>query len=94
MKKTEMTEAPAETKEGPNEYQVKDWADTLMKAEEIKGDKAKMKHVSTHLKKSHKHMSTLLKKRKVTMKSLKAASGIHKLGEEAGETSPDDEMAE
>ena len=50
---------PAEPKEGPDEYEVKDAADTLMKAEDIKNNKHLMKHVHKHLKKKQKQITSI-----------------------------------
>lgn len=54
----------------PPEHEISHWADTLMKAEEIKGDPAKMKHVDKHLAKKQKIIRSVadLRKRAKTLK--------------------------
>lgn len=43
----------------PDEYQIKDWAETLMNAHEIKNNPHKMKHVNLHLKKKIKAITSI-----------------------------------
>lgn len=45
----------------PDEWQVKNWADTVMEGEAIKTDKKKMKHVGKHLKKMHHALGKVVK---------------------------------
>lgn len=43
----------------PEDYEVENWADTLMKAEDIKGDPEKMGHVQRHLAKKQKAIRSI-----------------------------------
>lgn len=43
----------------PQEYQIKDAADTLLKAEEIKKDSKLMPHVHKHMSKKMEHMKSV-----------------------------------
>ena len=57
--KNKMMEQPEQPGEAPEEYEVKDAADTLMKAEDIKNNKHLMKHVHKHLKKKQKQITSI-----------------------------------
>lgn len=46
--------------EGPDEYKVKDAAETLMKAHEIKNDEKLMPHVKAHLKMKKDHLHSII----------------------------------
>lgn len=48
------------SKSAPDEWQVKNWADTVMEGEGIKKDPKKMKHVKKHMKKMHGAIATVL----------------------------------
>lgn len=63
--------APKESEE-PQEYEIKDAADTLMRAEAIKGNKKLMPHV-------HKHLGKQMK----SLKALKAMAGQKQNEEDA-----------
>jgi hypothetical protein len=65
-----MDEEKGETQKDPEEHEVAHWADTLLKAEDIKSDPHKMKHVDAHLAKKTKAIRSVadLRKRAKTLK--------------------------
>lgn len=65
MRGIENEESDNESSETPDEMEVQCWADTLMRAEEIKNDPQKMKHVQPLLKKKLKTISSLADLRQV-----------------------------
>lgn len=50
--------------ETPPDHQIEHWADTLMRAEEIKNDPKKMKHIGPHLEKKQKAIKSIADLRK------------------------------
>jgi hypothetical protein len=77
-----MPTMPKEDTKNPDEWQVKNWAQTLTDGEAIKQDPHKMRHVHKHLKKMHKAIGKI-----VSVQGLrdKAKEMEGSPGEESGE---------
>lgn len=67
-------EIETEENEGPDEYEIKDWAETVMKAQEIKEDPEKMSLVQAHLEKKKSSIDSVVGAPKI--KSMKQLKGI------------------
>ena len=79
-----------------DQYEVKSHMNTLMEAEEIKGDPMKMKHVKKLMKKHKKHFRSIADVKKYAQDTYGGVGGKPKDhgAEEMGETKPDKEDME
>jgi phenolic acid decarboxylase len=55
------------------DYEIQNWADTLMKAEEIKNDSEKMSLIKPHLEKKMKAIKSIADLKKVASQKIKEA---------------------
>lgn len=69
----------------PDEWQVKNWADTVTEGESIKNDPKKMRHVKKHLTKMHKAIGCVVGKVKSTDDLRKKAKEMESASENAAE---------
>ncbi len=90
MKAEPAMQDEKDSKKGPDEWQVKNWAETVLDGEKIKADPKKMKHVKKHLKGHQKAIGKIVSTDQ--LRSL-AKEKMESEGDEAGE-SPDEEKAE
>ncbi len=66
----------------PDEYEIKDAADTLMKAHEIRNNKNLMPHVHKHLNMKKKAISSIMELKHVAKNRIMKLSGADKAMEE------------
>ncbi len=82
--------SPKDDTKNPDDWQVKNWAETVMDGEKIKADPKKMKHVRKHLKGHQKAIGKIMS----TNDLRKKAQEMEGSAEEESSESPDMESTE